>query len=80
MKKKWNKDMEAMADALLGGSLALQATPMLKASGRTTTALAGTTSGFVGIGVAGAGAKTAFGMVKAPYRMGFTKKRKKCRR
>ena len=67
-------DFEKMADAVFRGSMALQATPMLRASGRTPAALAGTATGFVGIGVAGAMAQTAFGMVKPRKRLG--KKRK----
>jgi len=73
MKKKLKK----AKTAIFGGALALQATPMLRASGRTTTALASTAGGFVGIGIAGVAANVAFDMVK-PYRL-TTKKGKKRR-
>lgn len=69
-------DFEAMADALLGGSVTLQAVPLLRPEGRTIPALTGTVEGFVGIGIAGVAARTAFGMVKAPHK-GFAKKTKK---
>jgi hypothetical protein len=73
---KSKEDMEKMAEAVLRGSLALQATPMLKASGRTPTALARTATGYAGIGIAGAMAQTAFGMVKPRNGLGKKKKKK----
>ncbi len=75
MRRKEN-DYEDMAEALFKGSLALQATPMLKPAGRTTAALTRTATGFVGIGIAGATANVAFEMVKPRKRIG-TKKRKR---
>lgn len=58
--------MRKAKNAIFGGALALQAVPMLKASGRTTSALSGTAAGFAGIGAAGAVADVAFGMVESP--------------
>lgn len=83
MKKK-NKnysvdDIEKMADALLVGGIAVQATPMLRASGRTPTALTNTATGMVGVGIAGSLAKTAFGMVKSPMKWGLSKKERRRR-
>jgi len=72
--------MKKVVETVFGGTMTLQVLPMLKASGRTPAALSKTATGFVGIGAAGAMAGTAFEMVKAPYRMGLSKKRKKYRR
>lgn len=74
------KEMEKMADALLAGGLTLQAVPLLRPSGRTLGAMTDTATGFVGLGVAGAMAKTSFRMVKSPYRMGLSKRKKTKRR
>jgi len=74
---KKEKDFEELTEALFKGSMALQATPMLKASGRTPTALIGTASGFVGIGIAGAVAQQSFRMVKPRYHKRIGKKRKR---
>ena len=76
MKKKLRK----AKDAIFGGALALQALPILKASGRTPQALASTAEGFIGIGIAGKTAGVAFDMVKAPFKMGLSKKKKNSKR
>lgn len=70
--------MKKAKNAIFGGALALQAVPLLRSSGRTTTALTGTIGGFIGIGIAGGVADTAFRMVKTP--LVLTKKRKRKRR
>lgn len=69
--------MKKTFKTVFGGAMTMQALPMLRASGRTPAALSRTATGFVGIGVAGAMAGPAFEMVKAPYRMGLSNKKKK---
>lgn len=71
------KRMRKAKDLIFGGALAMQGLPLLTPEGRTPSALAGTAGGFVGIGVAGAMADVAFGMVM-PKRL--NKKKKSYRR
>ena len=64
MKKKSKKELRRANDAIFGGALTLQGTRLL--SDRSTTGMIGTTTGFVGIGVAGAVSNVAFNMVSQP--------------
>lgn len=75
MEKRIEKNLEKSLDATLLGSQVLQAAPMLSKAGRTPTALAGTTAGFVQISVAGTMAKTGFRAIKGPR--AFKRKKKK---
>lgn len=74
------KKMRKATTAIFGGALTMQALPLLKKSGRTTSAMTGTATGMVGIGIAGLTAGMAFEMVKAPYEWALAKKRKRKRR
>lgn len=60
------KNFEKAGQAIFGGALALEAVPLIKSSNRTIAAMADTTASFIGIGIAGTAAKTAFGMVESP--------------
>lgn len=73
------KRMRKAKDLIFGGALAMQGLPMLTPEGRTTSALADTAGGFVSIGIAGAAADAAFGMVM-PGRRGRLNRKKKLKR